>query len=62
MKRFILLSLLFCAALAACQDNEQADVADAYAGNASKRVKRITERIIYGEITGWTLAIIVTAP
>ena len=49
MKRFILLSLLFCAALAACQDNEQADVADAYAGNASKRVKRITgENNIWG--------------
>lgn len=51
MKRFILLSLLFCAVLAACQDDEQADVADAYAGGGvSKRVKRITgENNIWGK-------------
>lgn len=50
MKRFILLSLLFCVALAACQDDNLADMAEAYAGKASKRVKRITgENAVWGK-------------
>lgn len=49
MRKLILLSLMFCVALAACQDDDATDPMG-YAGRSSKRVKRITgENSVWGK-------------
>ncbi|MEG2556743.1 MAG: hypothetical protein RSA53_11740, partial [Odoribacter sp.] len=49
MRKLILLSLMFCVALAACNDDEGTD-SMSYAGGSSKRVKRITgENSVWGK-------------